>query len=69
MDVDKGVVLHGLGKVNGIQDFNAVARLLEHPAGFQNQSAFRICHHKRSRIVRGRKALHQVGFHEKSRFP
>lgn len=41
MDVDERIVFHGLGKVDGVQDFYAVARLLEHLPRFQNKGAFR----------------------------
>jgi hypothetical protein len=40
VDVDKGIVPHGLGKVYRVQDFHPVACPLEHLARFQNQSAF-----------------------------
>ena len=40
MDVDERVIFHRLGKVNGIQHLDTIARLLKHFAGFQNQSAF-----------------------------
>ena len=43
MDVNKRVVLHGLGKVYRVQDFHPVARPLEHLACFENQCAFRVC--------------------------
>ena len=46
VDVDKGVVLHGLGKVYRVQDFHPVACPLEHLACFQNQSPFRVCDHE-----------------------
>ena len=46
LGVDKGVVLHGLGKVYRVQDFHPVACPLEHLACFENQCAFRVCDHE-----------------------
>ena len=46
VDVNKGVVLHRLGKVYRVQDFHPVACPLEHLARFQNQCAFWVCDHE-----------------------
>ena len=46
VDVNKRVVLHGLGKVYRVQDFHPVACPLEHLARFQNQCAFWVCDHE-----------------------
>ena len=46
VDVGKGVVFHGLGKVYRVQYFHPVACPLEHLARFQNQCAFWVCDHE-----------------------
>ena len=46
VDVDERIVFHGFGKVDGVQNFYAVARLLKHLSRFENKGAFRVSHHK-----------------------
>ena len=45
VDIGEGVVVHTLGKVNGIQDFQLVTVLQEGVSALDHDTAFRVCYH------------------------
>ena len=45
VDISEGVVVHTLGKVNGVQDFQLVAFFQKCVPALDHDTAFRVCYH------------------------
>ena len=67
VDVGEGVIVHTLGKIDGIEYLDAVVVLLQQSAALDHDTAFWIGDDERNRIV-FRLALHEIGLDEKARF-
>ena len=67
MDVGEGVVVHGLFHVDGVQETDAVAELLQHFPALDEDTALWIGDYKGGRIGLG-STLHQVGLQPEACF-
>ena len=67
MDVGEGVVVHGFIHVDGVQEPDAVAELLQHFPALDEDAALWIGDYERGRIGLG-STLHQVGFQPEACF-
>ena len=67
MDVGEGVVVHGFFHVDGVQETDAVAELLQHFSALDEDTALRIGDYKGCRVGLG-STLHQVGFQPEACF-
>lgn len=61
-EIGKGIVVHTLSEIDGIQYLYPVAAPLEQLAAFHKHRSFRVCHHI------GRVHLHEIGLAEKTGF-
>ena len=67
MDVGEGVIVHTLGKIDGVEYLDAVVVLLQQFAALDHDTAFWVGDDERNRIV-FRLALHEVWLDKKARF-
>ena len=67
MDVGEGVVVHGFFHVDGVQETDAVAELLQHCSALDEDAALWIGDYEGGRIGLG-STLHQVGFQPEACF-
>ncbi len=65
VDVSEGVVAHGFLEVDGVEDADAITKMLQHPAALHHHAPFRVGHDKAHRVGLGH-ALHQVGLEPES---
>ena len=64
MDIGKGVIVHGLFEVDGVQNFQPVAVMQQHLSAFGNDAALGIGDNKANGVLLGR-TLHQIGLQPK----